>query len=103
MGDGATRREHLQSVERQTGKAPSELRPPPFPGAAAEVWSWFVDLDSARQGGFGPTALSYNEIRSYFELMDIQPNRWELHVIRQLDIAAVEAMVKDQATKTKGK
>lgn len=83
---GGTLRDHLESVERQTGKTPDKLIPPDFPDAVGHLWEWFIDLDRARpSGGFGPSAISYAEIDAFARLTGAEPTPFEVDVLRALD------------------
>jgi len=53
--DQATKLEHLEQVERQTGRTPKKLEGPDFPISIEYLWSAFISLSSARTSGFsGP-------------------------------------------------
>lgn len=88
--DGRTLREHLQTVEKATGKRPAELETPEFPWLLHREWRWFQEINSARQGtGFGVNPTPYSEIRHYFELMQESPNPSQIRIIRKLDSVAM--------------
>ena len=84
---GVTKYEHLEQVEKQTGRSPLELEsitepPEPF----LYIWHWFFELHGARQaGGFGPNPISYSEIKAWCEAMNIFITPWEIAVIKAMD------------------
>jgi hypothetical protein len=84
--DGATTREHLESIEKRTGQRPKELDEAEIPLEAAHVWAWFCDLHSARSSsGFGPNPISYSEIAAWGKLTGERVRRHEVKLLRQLD------------------
>ena len=92
------------SAWRQTGVKPKELEEmQEFPKDMSHVWKYFIDLNNARSGnGFGANPISYTEMMSYFQLLDIMPDEWEVDTIRKLDIIALDAFA-DQAKKEQKK
>jgi hypothetical protein len=91
-GDGTTLRQQYEAVARITGERPPELDGPSLPEAGAHVWQWFLDLHRGRQGGFGPSPLSYHDILSYFTLCRERPAPWEFAVLRRLDDIALSSI-----------
>lgn len=64
---------------------------PDVPFAGRRVWSIFLDLNTQRAGGFGPTPITYSAIESFTRLK-IEPIRpFELEIIRALDVAYMAA------------
>lgn len=92
------------SVWRQTGIRPKELDDMlEFPDGMSEVWKFFTDLNNARaSNGFGINPISYSEMYSYFKLLEIQPQEWEIEIIKRLDRVALEAYA-EQAKKEQKK
>ena len=91
-------RDQLNSVWRQTGRKPKELRDAiELPQSCYFVWKWFTELHTARgSNGFGLNPISYTEIKSYFDLIDIQPEEWEVNLIKALDNEALAAFNSDK-------
>ena len=84
--NGVTEREHLEQVERQTGKTPEPLIGPDFPQELSYIWSVFLHLSNARSVGFsGPNPLSYQEIKAWMEVTDNNLEPWEVEAIKRLD------------------
>lgn len=81
------------SVWRQTGIKPKELEDMlEFPKEMLQVWKFFIDLHNARDGnGFGANPISYSDMYSYFKLIDIQPDDWEIETVRKLDMIALDS------------
>lgn len=90
-------RDQLNSVWRQTGKKPKELDELlELPQSCLSVWKWFIDLHNARgSNGFGINPITYTEIKSYFDLIDLQPEEWEVTLIKLLDNEALAAYAKE--------
>lgn len=61
-----------------------------------------MDLHSTRTGnGFGASPITYTEMRNYFDLMDIDPEEWELILLRRLDNTALNIYAKAQEQNSK--
>lgn len=86
-GKGATEREHLEQVQKQTGRNVSGLETDvEFPNVLMHVWSAFVNLSNSRSAGFsGPNPLTYTEIKTWMELTDTPLKSWEVEAIKRLD------------------
>lgn len=79
-------------------KAHSGSSKPPIPEAGRLLWSFFVELSTARTGnGFGPNPISHLQIAAWARL-----HRWPIHphhiaIIRALDDAWLEQAYSKQA------
>lgn len=83
---GVSQREHLESVERQTGRTPKELQGPDFPDLLEYIWSAFIHLSSLRGQGFsGPLPIDYRTISDWMDLTGIKLSAWEVDTILRLD------------------
>ena len=90
--DGISQREHLEQVQKQTGREMPELEGPPFPQALVHVWSAFIDLSQCRSVGFSsPNPISYSEIRAYMETTMTPLSPIEVQAVRELDTAYLGA------------
>jgi hypothetical protein len=70
-----------------------------LPESCYSVWKWFLDLHNARSSnGFGVNPISYTEIKSYFDLIEIKPEDWELELLKKLDASALAAFAKHAET-----
>lgn len=85
--NGTTEREHLEQVERQTGRRLEALEPPtPFPMLLSHVWSAFISLSSSRGSGMnGPLPIDYVQIKAWKELTETSISAWEIGAILKLD------------------
>ena len=85
--DGSTRRDHAQSIYKQTRKWPEDYpEEPMLPDALRYVWDWFVDLSNGRgSSGFGPNPLSWPDYDAWCRMMDIRLEKWEFAALRRLD------------------
>lgn len=55
------------------------------------VWTYFIELHNNRtSNGFGVNPIQFSEIKAYFELMGIEPDDWEVSVIKKLDNVALK-------------
>ena len=86
--DGTTEREHLEQVERQTGRRIEALESPTdFPMLISHVWSAFINLSNNRSQGFnGPNPITYNEIKAWKELTDTPISSREVVAIKSVDV-----------------
>jgi len=73
------------------------------------VWKSFISLHNKRtSNGFGMNPLSYSDMYAYFQLMQMQPEEWEIDTILKLDSVALEHFAKEtekeqKKSKSKGK
>lgn len=90
-------------VQRNTGKTPIELQNlVELPESCYDAWSWFIDLHNARTStGFGVNPITYSDLHSYFQLSCIQPEVWEIKLIRAMDSVVLEQVAKDTAKASK--
>lgn len=86
-GKGSSYRDQLMNVWSQTGEKPQELENlPELPQSCYMVWEWFLNLNESRSSnGFGFQPISYTEIYSFFKLKEVNPDHWEIDLIRRLD------------------
>lgn len=57
-----------------------------LPESCEHVWKWFIELHNSRSGsGFGINPISYSDMYSYFCLINMQPEEWELDLIKLID------------------
>lgn len=102
--DGATIRQHLEAVARQTGEIPQELqqmKETPCPDALAHVWLMFLDLHRARSSnGFGANAISYTELAAWSAMNAVNVSPYEIGALRELDGMWMAAQAK-QAKQSK--
>lgn len=103
--DGTTLLDQLRNVEKITGEVPKELlNLVELPDIFRESWGWFIDLYNARSSGLtAANPISYTEIQAYFQLMQIEPEPWEISVIKQFDSIAREIEFKQAKTENKKK
>jgi hypothetical protein len=86
-------------VEQQTGKYPGpELEIPPD---LVYLWSWFTELSSTRGGGWGPSPITYMEIKAWAELTGNCPDVWEVSVLKAMDNKYLEMVNRLEQKKVK--
>lgn len=80
-------REHLQQVEKVTGKTPTELLGPDFPVDASLVWAYFLEVHQGRSYGMsGPNPVSWSDLSAWCNLHGIVLSSWEVSTIKELDL-----------------
>jgi hypothetical protein len=81
--NGTTQRDHLEQVERQTGRRPTALEGPDFPLLVSHIWSAFILLSNA---------ISYAEIKTWKELTETPLDAREVEAIKSLDEVYMRVM-----------
>ena len=91
---GATERDHLEQVYKQTGVKPKELENEHnFPSILSHVWSAFVHISNGRSAGFsGPNPIQYSEIKAWCELTGTPLSSWHVEIIKLLDSKYIGAL-----------
>jgi len=91
--DGATKLDHLEQVERQTGRTPQELEGPDFPFSVEYLWSAFLSLSNSRSIGFsGPNPITYEEIKAWKELTHTPLSARDIEAVKRLDLVYMRVM-----------
>lgn len=107
QADGATLKQHLDMVARQTGEMPEELKlaeQAPCPDGLAHVWMMFLDLHRARSSnGFGANPISYSEMFAWSSMNGLAVTPYEIGALRQLDSAWMTEQEKASKAKRKTK
>ena len=84
--DGVTERQHLEEVERQSGRTPLALQGTEFPELLGYVWTAFLLLNQGRGQGFnGPLPLSFQDMLAWQQLTNEYLLPWEVSTIKRLD------------------
>ena len=64
---------------------------PECPEGLSYLWEWFMDIHAARAtGGMGPSAIAYTEIAAWNLLTGVQARKWEVLVLREIDVVWLE-------------
>lgn len=80
-----------------TGHTPVELENlVEMPYSLQEYWQWFLDLNSTRQSGMGISSISFTEMQAYFSLMGVEPETWEVSILRMFDSIACNEFARQQ-------
>lgn len=83
---GVTTRQHLEFVEKSTGRRPKELEGPQLPPLMSPTWYSFLSLRSGIASGFnGPEPIPYTEIKAWCDLTDNELHPLEVEWIKMLD------------------
>ena len=57
-----------------------------------------MSLNSTRtSNGFGANPITYTEMKSYFDLIQVEPEEWEIDLIKRFDNVALDAYEKSSA------
>lgn len=80
-----------------TGHTPVELQElVELPASMQEYWQWFLDLNNTRPAGFGISSITFTEMQAYFSLMGVEPESWEVGILRMFDSIACNEFSKQQ-------
>ncbi len=63
------------------------------------LWEWYQALASRRTAGFSVNALTWSDIKAFFELAGIHPATWEVATICDIDSEFILSRV-NKATAT---
>lgn len=86
-----------------TGILPEMLaEQPEAPRNGIHVWAWFLELHQARGGnGFGPSPISFRDLRDWTEMTRTRPEPWEVRAILKIDQAYLNAMADEMRKEAK--
>ena len=87
--DGSSKREHLESIARQTGEEIEELQLPDLPPAGWRMRFLFSQLSASRSWVGGPQQLEFTEIQAWSNLTGIKLTQWELNTLHLMDIRLI--------------
>lgn len=80
--EGVALRDHLEQVEKATGKQPEALKVPKIPAAFYPTLLDFYNLSRTREHGYsGPLPIKYSEVKAYQELNNCVVDIDCLHII----------------------
>ncbi|WP_211440921.1 phage tail assembly chaperone [Collimonas humicola] len=97
QSDGATLRQHIAIVAKQSGKIPEEYVFPDCPEQLRYLWQLFIDFCESRcNTGYGILPLQYAEIEAWSRLMRCPLTPWEVSVIKRIDGAFMQAQMKEK-------
>lgn len=109
--DGSTLKQHLAKLKKQVAEKklpPATLEKfqahieassePPINSYEQWLLGRFWELDASRHTGqYGPQLLTYADIAAYAEAMRIELEPAEVHILKSVDCAFVNAMANEQA------
>ena len=107
---GTTRRDSLmqvlQTAPENSGMYEAALssleEAPEIPFYLTHVWDWFWQIHKGRTYGMsGPNPLTWTDIESWRNILDIQINPLEVELIKEIDSAYLEYLAKKH--KARGK
>ena len=83
---------------------PAELEDEPeLPPGGAHVWQWFIELAGARQSGFAPNPISFDQLGWWAWLTGRRPARWELRALGLIDSEWLRMISREQQEKQNAK
>ena len=88
MEGGGTKREHLERIEKQTGKQqiPEVIIPP----EGEHLWKWFWELSGRRSQGFGISLIPYTEFNAWIHVRKPLIHDWEIDILTMMDQSFVQ-------------
>jgi len=98
MDGGGTKREHLERIEKQTGK--QQIPDFEVPIEGEHIWDWFWELSGRRPQGFGNSLIPYSEIKSWVEVRKPLIYDWEIEILTKMDMAFLAGL--QEVKKEKG-
>lgn len=94
-GDGATLREHLHRLARNTGRVDARLLVE-VPAPARQLWGVFMAWSAHRRSGLGLHPLTYVDVEAWSRLYGVRLTPWELDTLFELDAAALRIAASNQ-------
>jgi len=96
QSDGATLREHLEAIERNTGRPPKRLLGAlELPDGVGPLWADFMHLHSRRgSSGFGSARITDHDIEAWQRLHSVTLSGWELEALYKADDAYFASQAK---------
>jgi hypothetical protein len=89
MEGGGTKQEHLERIEKQTGR--EQLPNIEIPIEGVHIWNWFWDLSNHRPAGFGISFIPYSEYQAWLNVRMPFIYDWELEILMKMDQAFIKA------------
>jgi len=94
LQDGSTKRQHLLSIAKQTGKIPEELEVPAAPSAGLYIKNIFDQLSSTRNWSNGyPQQISQADIYYWCKLNNTKLSRKHLLIVKKLDVTQINSFI----------
>ncbi len=69
-----------------------------MPESLLEYWHWFLRLHNHRPAGMGVASIPYSEMQSFFNLMGVSPEPYEIEIIEMFDSIALR-IIRNQMDK----
>lgn len=80
-----------------TGREFPELSTGQMPEQLNYIWYWFLMLHSNRSSnGFGVNPISYQDMWFYFQIEGVEPESWEIELIKRFDNIYMEYISEQQ-------
>lgn len=90
--DGATMRDHLESIQRQTGVTDPLLLPVACPDEAKYLYEdYFLSMNRRRtNNGYGPNALGHADIHTWAQLHGVRLAPFEVEALDRIETLYLE-------------
>lgn len=95
--DGSCLFDHLEQIEKSTGKWPEQYEPPNPPEDTEYLWDLYWELRNASRSGFsGPEKLSFLELDAWQRLRGHKLDNLTIDILLKMDSAYMAEWSKDQ-------
>jgi len=101
MEGGGTKREHLENIEKQTGR--QQIPEFEIPIEGEHIWNWFWQLSNRRSQGFGVSPITFSEIKSWLEVRKPIIHDWEIEILTKMDEAFLKGIQETKKEKKQPK
>jgi hypothetical protein len=101
MEGGGTKREHLERIEKQTGR--QQIPEFEIPIEGEHIWNWFWQLSNRRPQGFGVSPITFGEIKSWLEVRKPLIHDFEIEILTKMDEAFLRGRQESQKEKKETK
>lgn len=99
QADGATLRQHLESIETQTGITPDQLIPFELDDCVKYLWVYFLEMNARRtSNGFGRNPISEEALEAWCRRKDIKLVDFEYQALDALEIMYLNNQAKKDET-----
>ena len=89
MEGGGSKFEHLERIEKQTGR--TQIPEFDIPPEGQHLWDWFWELSGRRPQGFGLSLIPYTEFEAWDRIRKPLIYDWEIEILTKMDHAFLQA------------
>ena len=89
--------EHLQQVEKATGKWPKDYEPLPPPEGTEHIWNIFWELRGCSAAGFGgPNRITFVDIDAWGRVRSTKLENFIVDIILRMDTAYMDEVYRER-------